>query len=140
MFRLSRRAFCKALAAQALMARSASAQVELHRKPKALTPGAMAGDWASFLGPSHNATSPETKLTRTLPPPLVWEFPKGTGYATPSIAAGRLVFLHRSGDEEIVECLHPETGMRRWTFRYATVFEDRYGYNNGPRSSPVIDG
>ena len=25
-------------------------------------------------------------------------------------------------------------------FKYGTVFEDRYGYNNGPRSSPVIDG
>jgi outer membrane protein assembly factor BamB len=140
MFHLSRRSFFQALAAQALMAGSAAAQVELHRKPKALPPGATTGDWASFLGPSHNATSPETKLTRKLPPPLVWEFPKGTGYATPSIASGRLVFLHRLGDEEIVECLHPETGMRRWTFRYATVFEDRYGYNNGPRSSPIIDG
>ena len=27
-----------------------------------------------------------------------------------------------------------------WEFRYPTDFEDRYGYNNGPRSSPVIDG
>ena len=48
--------------------------------------------------------------------------------------------MHRVGDEEIVECLHAETGARQWSFRYATDFEDRYGYNNGPRSSPVIDG
>jgi outer membrane protein assembly factor BamB len=44
------------------------------------------------------------------------------------------------GDEEIVECLHPETAASQWQFRYGTAFEDRYGYNNGPRSSPVIDG
>jgi outer membrane protein assembly factor BamB len=73
-----------------------------------------------------------------LPPPLVWECPKGTGYASPAIAGDRLVFVHRRADEEIVECLHPETGTSHWQFRYATAFEDRYGYNNGPRSSPVI--
>ena len=49
------------------------------------------------------------------------------------------MFLHRLGDEEIVECLHAETGASHWQFRYRTDFEDRYGYNNGPRSSPVID-
>ena len=56
-----------------------------------------------------------------------------------AIAGERLVFLHRLGNEEIVECLHPETGSSQWQFRYPTAFEDRYGYNNGPRSSPVID-
>ncbi|MGB7217826.1 MAG: PQQ-binding-like beta-propeller repeat protein, partial [Vicinamibacterales bacterium] len=107
--------------------------------PKPLPRGAVTSDWASFLGPLHNGVSPETKLSRTLPPPLVWEFPKGTGYASPAVAGGRLVFLHRLGNEEIVECLHPETGSSLWRFRYPTAFEDRYGYNNGPRSSPVID-
>jgi outer membrane protein assembly factor BamB len=79
-------------------------------------------------------------LSRNLPPPLVWEFAKGTGYASPAVAGDCLVFLHRLGDEEIVECLHPETAASQWQFRYGTAFEDRYGYNNGPRSSPVIDG
>ena len=66
--------------------------------------------------------------------------PKGTGYASPAIADDHLVFIHRLANEEIVECLHPETGGRHWQYRYATAFEDRYGYNNGPRSSPVIAG
>jgi outer membrane protein assembly factor BamB len=48
--------------------------------------------------------------------------------------------LHRVGDNEVVECLHPETGASQWRFRYPTAYEDRYGYNDGPRSSPVIDG
>ena len=52
-----------------------------------------------------------------------------------------MLFLHRVGDEEIVECLHPETGASALGVSgYPTDFEDRYGYNNGPRSSPVIDG
>jgi len=114
-------------------------QARAYRTPKPLQTGAVTHDWASFLGPSHNAVSSETILTRTLPPPLVWEFPKGTGYSTPAIVGTRLVFMHRLADEEIVECLHPETGTSHWQFRYATGFEDRYGYNNGPRASPVID-
>jgi outer membrane protein assembly factor BamB len=79
-------------------------------------------------------------LSRKLPPPLLWEFAKGTGYASPAVAGEHLVFMHRLGNEEIVECLQPETASSQWQFRYATAFEDRYGYNNGPRSSPVIDG
>lgn len=96
-------------------------------------------DWPGFLGPRHNATSAETNLSRRLPPPLVWQHPKGAGYASPAVAEGRLVFFHRQGDREFVECLHPETGRVLWRHQYPTEFEDRYGYNNGPRSSPVID-
>jgi outer membrane protein assembly factor BamB len=135
---MSRRWLLRALAAHALP-RLAFGQARVHTTPKPLSKAAVTDDWTSFLGPSHNAVSTETRLSRALPPPLVWEFPKGTGYASPAIARDRLVFVHRLGTEEIVECLHPETGASRWQFRYRTAFEDRYGYNNGPRSSPVID-
>src|SRR5258706_3944510 len=72
-------------------------------------------------------------------PPLVWEMTKGTGYSSPSISGSNLVFMHRVGNLERVENLNPLTGERNWQFTYQTKFEDRYGYNNGPRSSPVID-
>lgn len=138
--RMARRTFLGALAAQPLLAGLADAQSRSVSKPSLLSKDAVTHDWPSFLGPTHNAVSTETRLSRTLPPPLVWEYPKGTSYAAPAVAGGHVVFVHRAGDEEIVESLHPETGMRQWNFRYATDFEDRYGYNNGPRSSPVIDG
>ncbi len=137
---ISRRTLLQAVLVQFALTRLAQGQARVVGKPKPLPPGAVTHEWTSFLGPTHNAVSTETKLSRTLPPPLVWEFPKGTSYASPAIAGGRLVFIHRLGDEEIVECLDPETGAGRWQFKYGTVFEDRYGYNNGPRSSPVIDG
>ena len=132
-----------ALTWQALAARAASGQAgqaRVHRKPKPLSNDAVTHDWPAFLGPAHNAVSTETRLSRTLPPPLVWELTKGTGYTSPAVVRDRLVFVHRLANEEIVECLHPETGATHWQFRYGTAFEDRYGYNNGPRSSPVIDG
>jgi outer membrane protein assembly factor BamB len=135
---LSRRAALKTLAASALGARTALGQTRV--RPGPLATDAVTSDWPYFLGPTHNAVSPETHLSRVLPPPLVWEFPKGSGYASPAVARDRLLFPHRSGDEEVIQCMDAETGESRWQFRYPTVFEDRYGYNNGPRSSPVIDG
>ncbi len=117
--------------------------VRFHAKPKPLDPDAVTHDWTSFLGPSHNGVSTETRLLRQWPkngPTLVWEMRKGTGYSSPAIAGDRLVYLQRAGDRERVDCLHPETGQKYWEFSYPTKFEDRYGYNNGPRSSPVIDG
>ena len=137
---LTRRALLQGLVAQGVRSESVEAQAVVHRAPTSLAPDAVTDHWASFLGPSHNAVSTETPLRRDLPPPLVWELPKGSGYASPAIVGDRLLFIHRLADQEVVECLHAETGASRWRFRYPTAYEDRYGYNNGPRSSPVIDG
>ena len=135
---ISRRTLLQALLWQARSSGGAAGDVTVHREPQQLAPTAVTNDWTSFLGPSHNAVSSETPLRRDLPPPLVWELGKGSGYASPAVANGRLVFIHRIGDEEVVECLQADTGSRRWRFPYATSYEDRYGYNNGPRSSPVV--
>jgi outer membrane protein assembly factor BamB len=117
--------------------------VTVHGKPKPLAEGAVTSDWVSFIGPNHNASSPETKLLKKWPeggPTLLWEMSRGTGYTSPAISGEYLVYLHRDGAEEIVECLHPVSALQHWRFKYPTDYEDRYGYNNGPRSSPVIDG
>src|ERR1700733_16119348 len=70
----------------ALAQNAAHGQSRVHRKPKPLPKGAVTRDWAAMLGPSHNAVSTETILSRNLPPPLVLEFVKGTGYASPAVA------------------------------------------------------
>jgi outer membrane protein assembly factor BamB len=117
--------------------------VRFHTKPKPLAPGAVTHDWTSFLGPTHNAISTETKLLHEWPkpgPPLVWEMRTGSGYSSPAISGERLVFFHRQENREKVECLRADNGEKYWEFSYPTQFEDRYGYNNGPRASPVIDG
>ena len=114
-----------------------------HSKPKALPAGAKTEDWPQFLGPRRNMVSAETGLLEKLTedePKLVWEFQKGTGYSSPTIAGDKLLYLHRLGSSEKVECLHSETGESYWSFDYATDFSDRYGYNNGPRASAAIDG
>lgn len=116
--------------------------VTFHHVPKPLAPGATTHDWTQFLGPTHDLASTESPLLAEFSegePTLVWEMETGSGYSAPAIQGDRLVYLHRVGDEEIVEALHPATGERFWSFSYPTNFSDRYGYSNGPRASPVID-
>lgn len=117
------------------------AALTYHAPPAPLGTGAVTEDWPHFLGPHHNATTSETHLSKVWPkegPKIVWEMQSGEGYACPVIAGGRLVFFHRLDGKETVDCLDPDTGRRFWRFAYPVVYEDRYGFNAGPRSSAVI--
>lgn len=129
---------------QPVVAESGSdADVVFHHAPKPLAPGAVTSDWTSFLGPTHDGHCPETKLLKSWPhggPALVWELRAGEGYASPAIQRQVLVYFHRVGNNERVECLHAETGKRFWKYEYRTDYRDRYGFSNGPRAGPVIDG
>ncbi len=118
----------------------AGRRVQFHKRPRPLPPGAITDARTSFLGTRGNGVSAETKLLKHWTdggPTLVWDMETGSGYAAPAIDGDRLIFFHRIGDEEVVECLHPETGERLWRFAYPTAFKDRYDFSNGPRSSPV---
>ena len=98
-------------------------------------------DWPRFLGPLGNGISRETGLLEkwgTNGPPQIWEKSIGTGYSAPSVRGENLVFHHRVRDEEIVECVDAATGKPHWRYAYPSHFVDPYGYNNGPRSSPLL--
>ena len=106
-----------------------------------LQPSAFSEDWPRFLGPRGNGVSGESGLLEKWPtngPPKIWWKAIGTGYSAPSILDGNLVLHHRVRDEEIVECLDPASGNSKWRYAYPSQFIDPYGYNNGPRSSPLL--
>lgn len=116
-------------------------KLTFHQAPKPLPPGAVTTDWPRFLGPSDDATSPETGLLATFGPegpPLVWELEKGDSYTCPSIVGERLVYFDNVDDVDRIECRHAETGELQWQFTYPCKYRDRYGYGTGPRASPVI--
>jgi outer membrane protein assembly factor BamB len=119
-------------------------KVKVFAKARALDKEAVSEDWTSFLGPQHNAVSKETKIQLSWPKPsgptLLWSFAKGAGYASPAVAGTYLVYFHRVAMKEEVICLHSETGALRWTFSYPSQYKDRFGFSNGPRASPVIEG
>jgi outer membrane protein assembly factor BamB len=111
----------------------------------ALTPAIAADkdtdDWPRFLGPCANNTSRETGLLdkwNTNGPPLLWDRVVGTGYGAPSIRGEFLVLHHRVEGEEIIEAFGAATGKSVWRYGYPSQFIDPYGYNNGPRCTPLL--
>ena len=98
-------------------------------------------DWPRFLGPRGNNTSAETGLLDRWPtngPPLLWERQVGSGYGAPSVLGQTVVLHHRVEDEEIVESFDANTGKSLWRYRAPTRFIDPFGYNNGPRCTPLL--
>ena len=100
-----------------------------------------AADWPRFLGIHADCKSQETGLLDAWPkegPPLEWKKVVGTGYSAPSVSNGNLVLHHRIKKEEVVESMDPSTGKTVWTFKYPSNYIDPFGYNNGPRCTPIL--
>ena len=108
-----------------------------------LAGSAAAADWPAFGGPTADFKSPETGIITDWPADglrRLWQIDTGEGYCSPSVADGKLYLFDRMGDEQRLRCLNPRTGEQVWDFRYSTDFQDMYGYDGGPRASPVVDG
>lgn len=98
-------------------------------------------DWPVFLGPTRDSKSAETGLQWPAGgPPIVWQKELGTGYGIGCIGNGHYFHFDRHRNLARVTCLRAETGEEQWRFEYPTSYRDMLGYNNGPRSSPVLDG
>ncbi len=98
-------------------------------------------DWPAFLGPRGDGTSTETGVDPQLwkpHPPLLWSMPLGISYGGPTLVAGRLLQFDRFGQAERLTCCNAETGQELWRRESQVDYEDMYGYNNGPRCSPVV--
>ncbi len=108
----------------------------------ALTPLPLgAADWPQFLGPARDGHSPEVGLNWAWPkagPPVAWSLDVGTGWAGVAVAGDTLVLFHRVEGDEVVAALDPATGKAKWTHRYRTRYRDDFGFDDGPRATPVI--
>ena len=98
-------------------------------------------DWPIFLGPQETGVSSEKGLLAEWPesgPPMIWERTVGTGYSAPSVRGEKLVLHHRVGKKELIECFRADDGSEIWSYSSPTTYEDPYGYNNGPRCTPIL--
>ncbi len=98
-------------------------------------------DWPQLLGPRGNGISGETNLAQSWPAsglPVLWHKAIGSGYSAPSIRGNQLVVHHRIQDAEVVESMDAKSGKSGWRYEYPSHYLDPYGYNNGPRSTPLL--
>lgn len=107
----------------------------------AATTSALADDWPWFLGPTHDGVSTGKNLASRWPaegPRVLWRTEVGLSYSSPVVVNGRVFVFHRLGDREVLDCRDAATGAKQWQADYPTAYKDRYGYNNGPRSTPIV--
>ncbi len=99
-------------------------------------------DWPQFLGPTRNGVYPG-ELAHHWPkegPPVLWKKKVGQGFSGPVVRDGRVILFHRLGDQERLECLDAKDGRTIWQFEYPTHYHDDFGFDEGPRATPAIDG
>lgn len=122
----SRLASARALAALALTAASAVGWGQ---------------DWPQFRGPNRDGVVLGRESLPRFPsggPQLVWDRTVGSGFSAPAVAGERLLLFHRQGGDEVVEALQAGDGKSLWKFAYETTYKDDFGFENGPRATPVI--
>src|ERR1051325_1585648 len=104
---------------------------------------AQGSDWPKFLGPLGTSVSTEKGIIAPWPKSglkIIWHKEVGPGYGMPAIAKGKLYHFDRANGKLRLTCMNARTGERFWDFEYPSDYKDQFGYNNGPRCSPVIDG
>ena len=105
-------------------------------------------DWPTFLGPTGDSKSSETGISNDWTGdglPIVWSMPLELSYGTCTVSRGRVLQFDaapksRTENVGVLHCRNSETGEKIWKYEYEYEYADQYGYNNGPRTSPIVDG
>ena len=106
------------------------------------TLAAPAEDWPDFRGPRRDGRSAEPIGLQWggAGPTVLWDKSVGAGFSNPVVAHGRVILFHRVGEQEVIEALDAATGKTVWKFAYPTSYRDGFGFDPGPRASPVVVG
>lgn len=109
-------------------------------------------DWPAFLGSRGDSVSTETGILldwKSRPPRVVWQKELGMSYGNCTVSRGRCFQFDRVeasnptsrlANVGRLRCFESETGKLLWTYTYDYLYADYYGYNKGPRCSPIVDG
>ena len=99
--------------------------------------------WPNWLGPNHDGTLDSFALP--VPPKgkdysLGWSVKVGRGWASPVCDSKVLILHERDGENEVLRAMDPSTGKESWRFSYRSGYQDSFGMEDGPRSTPAISG
>ncbi|HTI69653.1 MAG TPA: PQQ-binding-like beta-propeller repeat protein [Candidatus Limnocylindria bacterium] len=107
-------------------------------------------DWLEWRGsPLRDGIWRDISLPAVIPSggfPTAWKATLGQGYSGPSVAGNRVYVMDRlkpplaEVDTERVVCLDAQDGHFLWTNAYPCAVHYPYGYENGPRNTPLIEG
>jgi outer membrane protein assembly factor BamB len=106
-----------------------------------------AAEWPCYRGPNHDGVSTDPILT-SFPdegPEQVWKVPLEPGFSSFAVAGGRAFTQVRrpvnGEDREVCIALSASTGSELWaTVMDPAVYDGQAGDDDGPRTTPSVDG
>lgn len=103
---------------------------------------ATAGDWPQILGPDRNGIAAADESLNVAwgasGPKTLWQKAVGTGFAGAAIRDGKVYFVHRQGENEVVDCLQLDTGEPVWSKTFPAKYVPTITYDDGPRCVPTV--
>ena len=103
----------------------------------AFVTSSFAADWPIWRGPNHDGISAE-KLAGTVVKKL-WNAQIGIGFASFTVAEGRVYTTGHADGKDTVFCLDAASGKQVWKHDYAADLGDKY-YEGGTSATPTIEG
>ena len=104
-------------------------------------------DWPRFLGVNFDGVTQgvDPGIDWTAKPKFLWSLDVGEGYGMGTVADDR--YYHFDAGESRVDeplerlrCIDLAGGQEVWSRSQPFIYRDMLGYEDGPRSSPTIDG
>ena len=113
---------------------------------------ASAQNWPRFLGEHYDSVaairegSDQSKINWENSPKLLWSLDVGEGYGLGSIWGDEYYQFDAVANEESgmlterLRCIDLRSGAEKWNTSEQLSYRDMYGYENGPRTTPTLDG
>jgi outer membrane protein assembly factor BamB len=99
-----------------------------------------AQSWPGLWGPSRNAVAAGDLSAARGEPQVLWRRPVQGGYSEIAVANGRAVTLELRNGSDFVVALDARTGREHWSVRIGPTYRGHGGSDDGPISTPAIDG
>lgn len=96
--------------------------------------------WPGLWGPSRNGTTSGEVPVATGEAQVIWRRPVGGGYSEIAVVQGRAFTLELRDGVDYVVALDASTGKELWTVRIGPTYRGHGGSDDGPISTPAVDG
>jgi outer membrane protein assembly factor BamB len=106
------------------------------------TPFLPAADWPQWRGPQRNGISEEKDWNASwgaAGPKVLWKAAVGLGFASFTVADGRVYTTGNADNTDTVFCFDATTGKQIWKQSYPADLGDKY-YEGGTSGTPTVAG
>src|SRR5687767_5891694 len=99
-----------------------------------------ASDWPGLWGPSRSGVTAAAIPAAPRAAEVLWRRPVSGGYSEVAIHSGRAFTMAMHSGDDFIVALDAATGAERWRVRVGPTYRGHGGSDDGPISTPAIEG